>query len=475
MAISNNTATPALNSSQSVRDTTRPSFRGFDGSGSILVLDDETGVRNFLQRGLAKHYPLVEVAESVESAISLVERCHFDLIIVDIRLPGRSGLEWMHELRDNGSNADFIVITAYADLDAAIASLRVDASDFILKPFRMEEMVVSVQRCFKKRRLARENLLLPRRVDPNQGVDRMVGESRAIAAIRGFVEQIAPTRSTVLIEGETGTGKELVAQDLHRLSGRTGVFVPVNCGSIAPELLESELFGHAKGAFTSAHQAREGLFVHARSGTVFLDEISEMPLHMQVKLLRVLDDNSIRPVGADREVPIDVRIIAATNCDLLREVHNGKFRDDLFYRLNVLSIKIPPLRERTEDIPTLAHYFVERLSRELGLLPVRLGDAGIVDLQNHLWPGNVRELKNVVERMLHTGRLPAEYLTEQSPQADTLQQSPFLGYPLAWDIAQVEKNHMLRVLDEVNGNKSEAARRLGVSRKTLERKVHAWS
>jgi DNA-binding NtrC family response regulator len=246
--------------------------------------------------------------------------------------------------------------------------------------------------------------------------------------------------------------------------------VPINCGSISPELLESELFGHTKGAFTSAHAAREGLFSFASSGTIFLDEISELPFPMQTKLLRVLEDRRIRAVGSDREVAIDARVIAATNRNLRSHVREGRFREDLFFRLDVLTITVPPLRERIEDIAELARHFCQTLARDLGVAPLPMGHDDLRAMQGYSWPGNVRELRNVIERSLLMGSLPAESLQEDATAA-----TQDLGLPLDWTLAEVEKHHFLRVLDAANGNKSAAARRLGVSRKTLERKLKVWA
>ena len=448
--------------------------RGFDVQGSILVVDDEPGIRNFLQRSLAKYYPLVEVADSVERAEALRQRCEFHLIILDIRLPGKSGADWLGELRAQGVRTEVIFITAYADLETAIAALRAGAADFILKPFRIEQMLAAVRRCLDQRSMARENFLLRRQVQGLHGMDGMVGHSEAMRSLSGMIQRVAPTPSTVLLEGESGTGKELVARSIHKNSGRAGPFVPVNCDSIAAELLQSELFGHAKGAFTGAHASREGLFSYANGGTLFLDEIGEMPLSMQAKLLRVLEERVIRPVGTDREVPVDVRIIAATNRLLSEEVDAGRFRGDLYYRLSVLTLTVPPLREHSEDIPDLVAFFVDTLARDLGVSALALGSEDLRRLQSYTWPGNVRELRNVIERALLLGKPPGDCLlgAVRGPAETTV---PAGDYALELTLEDLEKRHMLAVLAASEGNKSEAARRLGVSRKTLERKLQSWS
>ncbi|MEJ2507960.1 MAG: sigma-54 dependent transcriptional regulator [Gammaproteobacteria bacterium] len=470
-----------MSSVSSVVATPAESSDEADGTGgkqpvSVLVVDNEPGMRNFLYRALARRYALVEVADSVETAEALRQRCHFDLMIVDIRLPGTSGVDWLRALRDQGVRADAIFMTAYADLDTAIAALRAGASDFILKPFRTEQMMEAVRRCLEHRRMRRENFLLRRQVDHLQNLDGIVGHSRAMAEVSAIVQRVAPTASTVLIEGETGTGKELIARAVHVQSGRSGDFVAVNCGSISPELLESELFGHTRGAFTGAHSARDGLFVYAQGGTIFLDEIGEMPLAMQAKLLRVLEEHSVRPVGSDREVPVDCRVIAATNQRLAERVESGEFRGDLYYRLNVLTINVPALRERVEDIPALAEHFSDSMASSLGVSPIPLTHDDFAQLQSYDWPGNVRELKNVIERSLLLGKLPRDCcsVTEGGANevAEPVAERP--TYPSEWTLEQVEREHILGVLEAVGGNKSEAARRLGVSRKTLERKCQAW-
>jgi two-component system NtrC family response regulator len=444
------------------------------GSSAILVVDDEPGMRNFLRRALEPECALLEVVDSVETGEEVRQRYHFDLLVLDIRLSGRSGLEWVTDLREQGSQVAVIFITAYADLETAVSALRAEAGDFILKPFRMEQLIASIRRCLERRAVLRENILLRRQVAERVlGLEGMVGSSEAIEEVCRVVRRVAPTTSTVLVQGETGTGKELIARAIHEHSGRHGPFVPVNCGSISAELLESELFGHTRGAFTGAHASREGLFSYAHEGTLFLDEIGEMPLSMQGKVLRALEERCVRPVGGDREIPVDVRVIAATNRSLEEEAEQQRFRADLLYRLNVLTITAPALRDRLADVPLLVEHFLGILSAELGLPPIPLRHGDMAPLQGYRWPGNVRELRNVIERSLLLGRLPAECLQGGTPD-DSSVQAGAPGYPESWTLAQVEKQHMQRVIESVAGNKSEAARRLGVSRKTLERKAHQW-
>ena len=436
---------------------------------SVLIVDDEPGMCNFLHKALSKRFALVETATSVEEAEQLRKRCHFDLLIVDITLPGRSGMEWHEALEPSERRSDIIFMTAYADLETAIKALRIGASDFILKPFRLEQMMNAVERCLQRREMARKNFVLQREVTEQFPLTEMIGASAAIQHVFEVVERVAPTPSAVLIEGESGTGKELVARLLHQYSQRGGPFVPVNCGAISPELLEAELFGHTKGAFTGANKAREGLFNFAAGGTLFLDEVGEMPVLMQAKLLRALEQKAVRPVGSEQEQAVDVRIVAATNRQLKQEVDDNRFREDLYYRLNVLSITLPPLRDRKEDIPDLVHHFSYRLSRDLGLPEIPFTHDDLVAMQNYPWQGNIRELKNLIERCILLGKLPAEYF-KHSETLPAPGQSQYDG----WSLEALEKQHILRTLEQHQGNKSSAARTLGVSRKTLDRKLNAW-
>lgn len=450
---------------------------------AILVVDDEPGICNFLKRALVPRCALLEVASSAEEAEALRLRYHFDVLIVDIRLPGLSGLDWMAHLRERGVRTHVIYMTAYADLSMAIEAIRHGAHDFVLKPFRIEEMTLALSRTLVQRQVMRENSLLKLQLQHYKSEQSIVGESAAIRATLELAQRVAPTPTTVLIEGETGTGKELIARTLHSLGRRTGAFVAVNCGTVPGELFESELFGHVRGAFSGAIQSREGLVVHADRGTLFLDEVGELPPGMQAKLLRVLEERVIRPVGAEREVPVDVRVVAATNRDLAATVEAGSFREDLYFRLNVLPIRVPPLRERLEDLSLLVDHFLQSLSAEMRLDPITLMHTDYERLKSWHWPGNVRELRNVIERTLLLGRLPVDSLRRPSDgeESVTAMDTPgntaglSLGYPLDWSMEAVERAHMQAVLVSNGNNKSASARQLGVSRKTLERKEQIWS
>lgn len=437
---------------------------------SVLVVDDEEGMRSFLTRMLNSRCGMVETAASAEAAQPLFNRIHFDLIILDITLPGKTGVAWLAELREVGYQGEVILITAFADIDTAINALRAGASDFILKPFRVDQILNSMQRCFDRARLVRENFILRREIEELAGgVDSIIGSSKAVAQLRQTILRVAAMPSTVLLQGESGVGKEVAARALHRCSPRAPrPFVPVNCAAISADLIESELFGHVKGAFTGASEAHNGLFYYAQGGTLFLDEISELPLLMQTKLLRVIEERMIRPVGSSREIPVDIRIIAATNRNLSDEVKAGRFRADLFYRLDVVNIRIPTLAERREDVLPLTRHFLAQLQVQLGVPSIHLDSETVSQLQRYDWPGNVRELKNLVERSLILGYFPLDLLPPAPLVPDTMQ--------AASDVAleEVEKRHILDVLAACGGNKSEAARRLGISRKTMERKCTAW-
>ena len=434
---------------------------------SVLVVDDEPGMVSFLMRALALRCGVVDSAGSVEQAEPLLRRRLYDLIVLDIALPGRSGIDWLHQLRDEGYAGDVVLMTAYADLDTAINALRAGAADFLLKPFSLAQMLNAIQRCFERSRLLRENFVLRRELsERGADIEGLVGHSVAIQNVAERLRRIAPTPATVLLTGESGTGKEVAARALHQMSQRAaGPFVPVNCAAIAAELIESELFGHVKGAYTGAQQSREGLFYYARGGTLFLDEVGELPAAAQAKLLRVLEERRIRPVGSEQEIPVDVRVIAATNRDLKGEVAAQRFRQDLYYRLQVVEVTLPPLRDRPEDLPLLVEHFIGQIAPRLDVPRLQPDARTVARMAAYDWPGNVRELRNFVERSLILGWFDLG----PEPKADAVPHEASEE-----SLEAVEKRHILAVLAACDGNKSEAGRRLGVSRKTLDRKCQAW-
>jgi DNA-binding NtrC family response regulator len=436
---------------------------------SILVVDDEQGMRHFLVKTLAPRCHFVVSAGSAEEGEALLREQHFDLIVLDISLPGKNGVVWLKELREQGFSGEVILITAFADLDTAIEALRAGASDFILKPFRVPQILNAVKHSFERARLARENFVLKRdRLLVRSDRSSLVGDSPDMAGLRHAITRLAGVNSTVLLQGESGTGKELVARELHARSARAhGPFVPLNCASVSPELIESELFGHAKGAFTGATRSRDGLFYYAQGGTLFFDEVAELPLSIQATLLRTIEDLHIRPVGSQQLVPVDVRIVAATNRRLADEVAAGRFRADLFYRLQVVDLRLPPLRAHKPDIPALVAHFMGELCPALGLDPIAISDDEQRFLMQYDWPGNVRELRNLIERSLILGQLNVSALYPPLPS------SPVADTPVT-DLQTLEKRHIQSVLESVHGDKTKAAQLLGVSRRTLERRVAEW-
>ena len=439
---------------------------------SILIVDDEQGMLNFLVKTLAPRCHFVMSATSAEDGAQWLRGHHVDLVILDISLPGKSGVVWLKELREQGFTGEVILITAFADLDTAIEALRAGASDFILKPFRVPQILNAVKHCYERSRLRRENFVLRRAVaqPPGRG-SALVGRSQDLQSLRASIARVAAVNSTVLLQGESGTGKELVARELHAQSSRaSGPFVPVNCAAVSPELIESELFGHAKGAFSGATRARDGLFHYAQGGTLFLDEIAELPLPIQATLLRAIEDLKIRPVGSEQLVPLNLRIIAATNRQLSAEVDAGRFRKDLFFRLQVVDLNLAPLRAHKQDIPELVAHFMAQLAPSLGVEPLTITDQEMDFLGQYDWPGNVRELRNLIERSLILGALNVSALY---PGVNQARDNAAPAMPT--DLHTMEKLHILSVLDSVQGDKTRAAQLLGVSRRTLERRVAEWA
>ena len=432
---------------------------------SLLVVGRMTCRDEPLRRSLRRGVAVAEFAETASDAERLLPRCHFDCIVVEVESAADPMLAWVEGLQRAGT-VQCICVAAPDDPTLASASLRAGAAVVLPRPLDAR----SLQRFLAAQADAPGGASAAAgraRGGSGQLQVQLVGDSAPIRRVRSMVERVAPTPATVLIEGETGTGKELIARLLHERSGRRGPFIPVNCGAIPPELMETELFGHAKGAFTGAHQQREGLFVTARGGTLFLDEISEMRSDLQVKLLRALEESRIRPVGSDREVPIDVRIVASAQPGLREQVQERRFREDLYYRLNVVHILLPNLRERPDDIPVLLQHFMRRVADEYGMTAVALDPAQLAALCERDWPGNVRELRNFVERAVLMGGPPEE---EQGANSAPPEPEPG-AYPVEWTLEQVKQAHILRVLAQNGGNRSATARQLGVSRKTLERRL----
>lgn len=435
----------------------------------VLVVDPDRVLRERLARGLGKRCAVVKAAGSLEEADQLVQRQHFDLMLVSIEGSAGAGLAWAAAQRSAATRCAIVFMTENPDLDTALRVLRVGAADLIPRPVRLEGLLKCVDHCLRRDAVIQGNALMREQLAGARIEAPMIGNSPAMRECRRLIECVAPSRSVVLIEGETGAGKELVARSIHELSDRQGPFVPLNCVAIPPELFESELFGHARGAFTGASADREGLFQHAGRGTLFLDEISEMPMAMQAKLLRVLEEHCVRPVGADRETPVDARVVAATNRNLREAVAAGRFRQDLFYRLEAVTLRVPALRERRGDVLALAGQFLSEFARQSRGTPPSLSRGEADWLLAHDWPGNVRELRNMMERYVLFGSLPDNL--HQRAAGGSPRERPF---PVDWPLEDVERAHILAVLEAAKGNKSEAARRLGIARRTLERKLARW-
>jgi DNA-binding NtrC family response regulator len=436
---------------------------------TVLVVDDEPGMRNFLVKTLSPRAGQVLEAGSAEEAEDLLRRHRCDLLILDITLPGKSGIALLKELREQGDPCEVVLITAFADLDTAIEALRAGAGDFLLKPFRVTQVLNAFRHGLDRARLKRENWVLRRSLSQRTPpADGLIGRSIVIKGLQAALHRVAGVDSTVLLTGESGTGKELAALALHRLSAHAaGPFVPVSCARASPQALETELFGHAgDGA-----ERQDGLFVYAQGGTLFLDDLSELPLPLQATLLRALESRRIRPVGGEQEIPVELRIVAASNRPLRREVDAGRFRDDLYWRLQVVEISLPPLRTHKEDIPDLVAHFITSLAPQLGVEPIAITDDEMAYLQQYDWPGNVRELRNLIERSLIVGALNVSALYQSLERRQVARAQALQG---PTDLQTLEKRHILTVLESVAGDKTRAAQLLGISRRTLERRCAEW-
>lgn len=445
------------------RSTTHDEYGSSLKNASILIVDDEPGMRNFLTKILAPRCKRVEQAGSAIEASAMLDRAYFDLVIVDNIMPGKTGLEWLREQRHVGLFSDTILITAYADLETAIQALRTGVADFVLKPFRANQILNAAARSLDRQNLRRENYLLKHELSVGDNVlkGRLLGKSAAVAEVRDVLERLAPLPTPVLFTGATGTGKEVAARTLHSLSDRAEKpFVAVNCAAISPDRIAHELFG----LIDSQDRQKDGLFLHADGGTLFLDEVVQMPDQVQAALLRVLEDQRIRPVGAEREIPLNLRFLFATNANLDQAVADGRFRADLYHRINVVKIDMPPLKQRSEDIVELAALFIQQFSKTLGLPALELDEETLLKFARYDWPGNVRELRNLIERSVILGAFPDKFSGG----------GQVTGARAIESLDLVMQRHIMHILDECGGNRAEAARRLGVSRKTVDRKCAAW-
>jgi len=438
---------------------------------TILVVDDEASVRMSLDAWFRDDGFTVLVAENAAEALKRMQEHSIDIILLDIKMPGMDGLALQDRIREFDQDVIIIIITAFATVDTAVRALKAGAFDYTTKPVDPDELSILVRNAVEKIRLRRENTALRETLDALQFVDDIVGESPEMQHVLELVRTVAPTDSTVLILGESGTGKELIARAIHMNSKRRYFpLIPVNCGALAESLLESELFGHERGAFTGAQYRRKGKFEMAKGGTLFLDEVGTLSLKSQVDLLRVLQDKEFHRVGGEQSVKVDFRLICATNTDLEAAVKAGSLREDLFYRINVFSITIPPLRERRSDIPLLVKYFLNVLSTSMNKRIEGISREAMDALMHHDWPGNVRELENAMERAIVVNR-GGEILTDDLPmQLSSLPSAESDESTLA----DVERRHILRMLEELNWNISRTAERLSIDRVTLYNKIEKY-
>ncbi len=439
----------------------------------ILVVDDETSMREFLGIMLSREGYRADTAADGVQALAYLQHTACDLVISDINMPRLGGLELLARIKEKWSETVVIMITAFSSTDEAVEAMKQGAYDYITKPFKNEEIRLIIKNALERRSLRQENQQLKKELGQRYSFAGLIGKSREMQVIYELIEKVAASRANVMISGESGTGKELVARAIHHHSERRErPFVPINCGAIPENLLESELFGHEKGAFTGATQQKPGLFEVADGGTLFLDEIGELPQMMQVKLLRVLQERELRRVGGTRNLPVDVRLVAASNKDLAGEVARGAFREDLFYRINVVPLHLPPLRERRGDIPLLLEHFYRQLT---GKETLRVSEGAMRRLLDYPWPGNIRELENVVERSmvldqgdeLREESLPPQLLSRGAGGVAAIDQLPATGLDLDAYLGEIEKSLLLKALERSGGVRKQAAALLGITFRSI--------
>ena len=438
----------------------------------ILVADDERSIRELLAIVLRRDGYEVILAENGRTALSVLEQEPVDLLISDIKMPDMSGVEVLRAAKQVDQDILGIMITAFASTESAVEALRMGAYDYVSKPFDVDELKIIVRNALERRQLRQENLLLKRALHSSHQFSSIVGRSEAMLAVFKLIETIAPTNSTILVTGESGTGKELVARAIHFNSlRRDRPFVAVNCGALPEQLLESELFGHMRGSFTGASANKKGLVEVADRGTIFLDELGEMSPMMQVKLLRVLQERRFRRVGSTEELEANIRVIAATNQDLAKMVADGRFREDLYYRVNVIQVQLPPLRDRQEDIGLLAAHFLEKFREQMGKNVASISQEAMVYLERYDWPGNIRELENVIERAVALessaavlpDSLPPHLRGLPSKNGQTASQLPDAGFDLEAHVESMERDYIAQALKRAGGKQSKAAELLGMS------------
>jgi DNA-binding NtrC family response regulator len=453
----------------------RPPAAPLAAACSLLIVDDEALIRETLAEYLANEGFDVSVSASAEEALALAAERAFDVVLCDVQLPGMDGIELLGRLTKLSPQTFVLLITAYATVESAVEAFHRGAQDYLMKPILLDEVLSKIRRLIAYRDLYRENQWLRRELHRDYDFDHIVGRSPAMQHVFELVRKVGPTRSTVLLLGESGTGKELIARAIHHQGARDDQggadrFLAVNCAAIPQDLLENQLFGHRKGAFTGADRDQAGVFVHAHSGTVFLDEIAELPLATQAKLLRAIEQKEILPVGANEPVRVEARILAATNKDLQKEMEQGRFRDDLYYRLNVVSITIPPLRERREDIPDLVEFLLAKHARALGKRVTGVTHETMQLLLACPWKGNVRELDNALQRAVILGEGPLIAPADLPPGLAPVEGDPAVVDELGEAVRRFERQHIARILRQTP-DKREAARRLGMGLSSLYRKI----
>jgi DNA-binding NtrC family response regulator len=436
----------------------------------ILVVDDEKAMRESLNDWLKEDGYQVGLAESGNKAVDMARKDPWEVILLDLKMPGMDGLETLKKLKEVRPDAEILMMTAYATVDTAVQAMKEGAFDYLVKPFDPDEVEMLIQKIVAHKDLVLENILLRKKLEETYQFDEIIGKSDVMQEVFDLITRVAPTDSTVLITGESGTGKELIARAIHGNSNRCYMpFIAVSCGALPDSLLESELFGYEKGAFTGAEHTKKGRFEMAHKGTLFLDEIGDISLKTQVDLLRALQQKEVQRLGGEDVIEVDVRIIAATNRDLSRAIRESRFREDLYYRLNVIALKVPPLRERKEDIPLLADAFVRKYCLEMNKEETGIGPSALKLLMNYDWPGNVRELENIIERALVIGK-DNEILPDDLPFS-----RKELG-PEAFpkSLKMMEKIHIQRILESTGWNITRAARDLGIDRQTLYNKIEKY-
>lgn len=445
-------------------------------TGNILIVDDEQSMCELISTDLRLRDRASSWCTSADDALRKMREEEFDVVLTDVKMPGTDGLQLCRQIHDNRPDIPVVVMTAFGSLETAVAAIRAGAYDFVTKPIEMDLLALTLERACRNSHLEKQVKLLGDAVKRAGRFGEMLGDSPVMQVLYDQLGRIADSEASVLITGESGTGKELVARSIHQKSRRSGKpFVAVNCAALSETLLESELFGHARGAFTDAKTERKGLFLEADGGTLLLDEMGDMPMAMQVKLLRALEECRVRPVGSDTEIPFDVRILTATNRDLESAVEEQRFREDLFYRINVIQVELPPLRARGADVLMLSQHYVEQFATRAGKEVVGISESAAEKLMAYSWPGNIRELRNVMERgvaLTRFDRLAVDDLPEKIRQYKS--SHVYIGGSDPTEMVpmeEIERRYVLHVLETVGGNKTLAARVLGMDRKTLYRKL----